>query len=142
MIPNHNITFTAAQVAKADPHHLLNWDSRWPNSTPNELACNGDGSLMVNFKALDNLQHLRTMWRRPMIIGSAYRSPKYNQEVGGAPKSLHMQGRAYDVRMGGYSDAAVVSFLYHATLAGFSGFGLYLDRPTPFIHIDTGGHRT
>jgi len=44
--------------------------------------------------------------------------------------------------MKGMSDAAVVSFIFYATKAGFTGFGMYLDRATPFIHIDTGSHRT
>jgi len=139
---NHRVEFTAKAIAANDPEHLLNWQQRWPNFSPGELASKGDGSLVVNYKALDALQQLRTMWRRPMIIGSAYRDPAHNERVGGAKASLHMQGRAFDVRMEGYSDAAVVSFLFYAIKAGFNGFGLYLDRPTPFIHIDTGSHRT
>lgn len=134
--------FTPSQVAKADPHHLLDWDKRWPNFSPNELASKGDGSLLVNYKALDALQRLRSMWRRPMYVGSAYRDAKHNAAVGGAKESLHLSGRAFDIRMQGYSDAAVVSFIYHATLAGFTGFGMYLDRTNAFIHIDTGRPRT
>lgn len=139
---NYMIDFTPQQVAKGDPEHLLNWQQRWPNFSPNELASKDDGSLRVNYKALDALQQLRTMWRRPMLIGSAYRTAKHNSAVGGAPQSLHLTARAYDVSMRGYSDAATVSFIYYATVAGFTGFGLYLDRPNPFIHIDTGSHRT
>lgn len=136
------IEFTEPQVRKGDPLHLLNWTQRWPNFSPTELACKGTGALLVNYKALDALQSLRTMWRRPLYVGSAYRSPKHNAAVGGAPKSKHLTGQAFDIRTKGWSDAAVVSFIYYATHAGFTGFGLYLDRPTPFIHIDTGSHRT
>lgn len=139
---NYAMHFTAAEVAKAEPEHLLNWLSRWPNFSWNEIACKGDGTLMVNYKAMDCLQSLRRRWGRPITISSGFRSPAYNARVGGAAKSLHMQGRAFDIPMKGYSDAAVVSFIFHAVQAGFTGFGMYLDRPTPFIHIDTGAHRT
>lgn len=136
------IHFTAAQIAKGDPEHLLNWQQRWPNFSPTELACRHCGVLMVNYRSLDNLQRLRRTWGRPMAIGSAFRCPIHNKAVGGALKSKHLTGQAFDVRMKGQSDAAVVSFIYHATRADFTGFGLYLDRDTPFIHIDTGSHRT
>lgn len=136
------IEFTPEAMRRQDPHHLLNWNQRWPNFSPQELASKGDGSLKVNYKALDALQELRSMWRRPIIVGSAYRDPKHNAAVGGAPASLHMSGRAFDIKMQGYSDAAIVSFIFYATKAGFNGFGMYLDRPAPFIHIDTGSHRT
>lgn len=134
--------FTAAEIARADPEHLLNWQERWPNFSPNELASKGNGDLMVNFKALDALQSLRRMWGRPMHVGSAYRDPDHNKRMGGAPKSKHLTGQAYDIRAKGWADSQVVSFIYYATHAGFTGFGIYLDRPTPFIHIDTGPHRT
>lgn len=134
--------FTAAELAKGDPEHLLEWSKRWPNFTPTELACKGSGDLIVNYKALDALQTLRTMWRRPLVITSAFRTPKHNAAVGGAPKSKHLTGQAFDVRMHQYADAAVVSFIYYATKAGFTGFGIYLDRPVRFIHIDTGPTRT
>jgi len=97
---------------------------------------------MLNFDAMDRLQELRNTWKRPMLIHSAYRSPEWNAKVGGSKNSLHMQGRAFDVSMQGKSDAAVVSFIFYAVKAGFKGFGMYLDRNTPFIHIDTGTHRT
>jgi len=139
---SHQVFFTSAAIAKGDPEHLLNWQQRWPNFSPNELASRDGGGLLVNYKALDALQQLRTMWRMPMVIGSAYRTQDHNKRVGGAEKSLHLQGRAFDVSMRGRSDASVVSFIYYATKAGFTGFGMYLDRPSPFIHLDTGSHRT
>lgn len=138
---NYMIQFNRDQIERGDPELLLGWKDRWPNFTPQELASRGDGGLIAHYKAIDALQNLRNIWRRPMVITSAYRDPKYNELVGGAKASLHLTGRAFDVSMP-YSDAAVVSFIYHAVVAGFRGFGLYLDRPKPFVHIDIGVHRT
>lgn len=138
----YSIMFSPAAIQKGDPQALLNWDDRYPNFTPRELASKGSGELLVNYKAMDMLQALRRMWQRPMVIHSAYRDLKWNEKVGGAKASLHLQGRAFDVGMKGRSDASVVSFIFYATRAGFTGFGLYLDRENPFIHIDTGSHRT
>lgn len=138
----YSVHFTTKALSQGDPETLLNWSERWPNFTPRELASKGNGELLVNYKALDALQKLRRMWRQPMYIGSAYRDPLHNERVGGAPQSLHMQGRAFDIKTQGWADSKVVSFVYYATLAGFTGFGMYLDRATPFIHIDTGPHRT
>lgn len=138
---SYSIFFKSANIAN-DLEAMTKWSERYPNFTPSEIACRRSGDLLINYEAMAALQSLRTMWRRPMHIGSGYRSPAHNVAVGGAKDSLHMQGRAYDVLMKGHSDASVVSFLFYAVNAGFRGFGMYLDRPTPFIHIDTGRHRT
>lgn len=141
--PNVGVFFSAEAIRKGDPEHLLNWQEKFPNFSPSELACKHCGALLANYRSLEALQRLRTMWRRPMVITSGYRCPVHNQRVGGASKSLHLQGRAFDVKMGAYNDAAVVSFLFYAVKAGFTGFGLYLsEEPNGFLHIDTGAHRT
>lgn len=44
------------------------------------------------------LNCLRDEFGSAIIINSAYRSPQVNKAVGGVPNSLHMQGRAADIR--------------------------------------------
>lgn len=112
---------------------------RWKHFTPNELRSKGDGSLLINCYAMDCLQLLRVNYGLPIRILSAYRDPEYNLKVGGARKSLHMQGRAFDINMVGRGDSEVINLIYWATHAGFNGFGLYLSRG--FLHIDVGPHR-
>jgi len=107
-----------------------------------ELRSKGDGSLVVNWHALNALNLLRKRSGFTMILNSAYRDPEHNRKVGGAKQSFHLIGRAFDVSTVNWMDAHVVSFIHHATLCDFRGFGLYLDRERPFIHIDTGPHRT
>lgn len=73
---------------------------------------------------------------------SAYRSPRTNSKLrrksrGVAKKSLHMQGRAVDVRLTGVD----CSNLRKAAIALKSG-GVGLYRKSDFVHLDTGRYRT
>lgn len=114
-----------------------NW--RWPNFSPQEIACRGTGKIRVNAQALDKLQHLRTKLGKPLILNSAYRSPEHNAKVKGAKNSRHMQGDAFDVSM---TNQNPVEFLAAAKEVGFTGLGFYPEARNNFIHIDTGPART
>lgn len=46
----------------------------------------------------DFLDDLREEFGEPIVINSAFRTPVVNKAVGGAAASLHMQGRAADIR--------------------------------------------
>lgn len=53
---------------------------------------------LANLASLwDVLNYLRDKLGQPIIINSAYRTPEVNKSVGGAKRSLHMQGRAADI---------------------------------------------
>lgn len=70
-----------------------------------------------------------------------YRSPETNSMLrarsgGVAEHSLHMQGRAIDIRLPGV-DTAQLALLARRTLAG--GVGYY--RVSDFVHVDTGAVR-
>jgi hypothetical protein len=71
-----------------------------------------------------------------IIINSAYRSPRYNQQlrdrgVAAARNSKHMQGIAFDVTWNGYPNNRDV-FIEVARSFGFKGIGIY----SGFTHID------
>ena len=73
---------------------------------------------------------------------SGYRSPETNEHLherssGVAQHSLHMQGRAIDVRMGGV-DCRDLAARAEALQRG--GVGYY--RASNFVHLDTGAFRT
>lgn len=108
----------------------------WPSFTPQEIACRGSGAVGIDPEALDKLQTLRDRLGVPVILTSAYRSPEHNAAVGGAPESLHMQGRAFDVSMVNHDPD---SFEVVAREVGFTGFGFY--PRANFMHIDTGPAR-
>jgi len=114
------------------PAHL--W--RWPNFSPAEVACRGTGQLKLHPEGLDKLQALRDRLGKPLILRSAYRSPEHNRAVGGAPRSKHMDGTAFDVAMANHDP---VAFEAAAREVGFLGFGFY--PRSGFIHIDLGPAR-
>jgi uncharacterized protein YcbK (DUF882 family) len=75
-------------------------------------------------------------------IISGYRSPESNAKLatagsGVARQSLHMQGRAIDVRLRGFSTAALRDLALEAKKGGV---GYY--RRSDFVHLDTGRFRT
>jgi len=109
---------------------------RWKNFPPAEIACRGSGSLRINEEALDKLQALRDRLGKPLIVRSAYRSPAHNRAVGGAPRSKHMDGTAFDIAMANHDP---VAFEAAARAVGFLGFGYY--PRSGFMHIDLGPAR-
>jgi len=109
---------------------------RWPDFSPEEIACRGDGAIQINEAALDLLQALRTRLGVPLIVHSAYRSPDYNRQVGGAKYSMHLQGAAFDISMANHDP---VKFEAAARAVGFTGFGFYPRQN--FMHIDIGRAR-
>ena len=109
---------------------------RWPNFSPAEIACRGTGKLLINEPALDKLQALRNRLGKPLIVRSAYRSPEHNRAVGGAMRSKHMDGAAFDIAMSNHDP---VAFEAEARAVGFLGFGFY--PRSGFMHVDLGPER-
>jgi uncharacterized protein YcbK (DUF882 family) len=73
---------------------------------------------------------------------SGYRSPQTNarlheRSAGVARHSLHIEGRAIDVRMSGINCADLAA---HALELKRGGVGYY--RASDFVHLDTGAFRT
>lgn len=72
----------------------------------------------------------------PLVLSSGYRTPQHNARIEGAARnSMHLYGRAADLKMPGFLPSAI------ATAASFcdaGGIGLY---PT-FVHVDVGILRT
>ena len=109
---------------------------RWPNFSPAEIACRATGKLLINEPVLDRLQALRDRLGKPLIVRSAYRSPEHNRAVGGATRSKHLDGAAFDIAMANHDP---VAFEAAAREVGFLGFGFY--PRSGFIHIDLGPAR-
>jgi uncharacterized protein YcbK (DUF882 family) len=93
---------------------------------------------------LDLLHHLvdLTRTRKPFQVISAYRSPATNDMLrqnskGVAAGSLHMQGRAIDIRLG---DVPLATLRSAAIIARRGGVGYY--PASDFVHVDTGRVRT
>jgi hypothetical protein len=110
---------------------------RWPNFTPQEIACRGTGSITINTEAMDRLQRLRDTLGVPLIVVSGYRSPAHNKAVGGAENSMHTRGQAFDISVANIDPAYLIR---EARAAGFTGIGTYPRQG--FVHVDTGAVRT
>ena len=106
-------------------------DWHWKNFSPSEIACKGNGELLVNYAAMDALQTFRELVAVPVRINSAYRSESHNKAVGGAKHSYHKLGRAFDIPI--TKDLKRDKIHVAAEAAGFKGIGDY----NSFVHIDT-----
>jgi uncharacterized protein YcbK (DUF882 family) len=89
---------------------------------------------------LDILFDLRRMADRddPFEVISGYRSPATNAMLhrhseGVAVHSMHLEGRAIDVRLGGFATHQLASY---ARTLGRGGVGFYAS--SDFVHVDTG----
>ena len=107
----------------------------WENFTPEEIACKGTGLIIINEDAMDALQEFRELVGVPFSPNSGYRSASHNAFVGGAKRSMHRLGRAFDIPIKQGLDRETIHEA--AEEAGFTGFGDY----NTFVHIDTGSAR-
>lgn len=78
------------------------------------------------------LQKVRDVIRRPIIVTSGYRTKTWNKIVGGVPNSFHTQALAVDSRAVGMlvTDYAI----YLARYTNFMGFGVNIKKN--FVHAD------
>lgn len=73
---------------------------------------------------------------KPLIVRSVYRSPEHDPAVGGATRSKHFDGAAFDSAIANHDPAV---FEAEAREAGFLGLGFY--PRSGFIHVDLGPAR-
>lgn len=111
--------------------------SWWPFRyfQPHELACKCCGNLLHDPEATVRLENLRVLWGRPLIVNSGFRCLTYNAQVGGAIRSMHLEGRAWDLQVDVMERSAFISAAKHA---GFTGIGVY----ETFVHVDDGSLRS
>ena len=78
---------------------------------------------------------LREKLNQPMVISSGYRTPEYNQRIGGSSKSAHILGKAVDVVCSGEKAYNIVKL---GLEIGFTGIGIQQrgEYNKRFIHLD------
>ncbi|MGG7567913.1 YcbK family protein [Rhodovulum sp. DZ06] len=108
---------------------LSSWP--WPDFSPAEMASKGDGSLKLSRRSMDRLQRLRDRLGVPLVVLSAYRDPAHNRRVGGAKRSQHLEGKAFDIRVDNIDPERLIDL---AREEGFTAFGTYPAQG--FVHID------
>lgn len=99
-----------------------------------EFRCkDGSDKILIDVNFVKNLlQKIRDHFGAAVTINSAYRTASYNKKVGGASKSYHTKGQAFDIVVKGYTPAEVAK--YAATL-GIKGIIQY----NSFVHVDSRG---
>lgn len=97
-----------------------------------EFRCkDGSDRILIDAEFVrDKLQKIRDYFGAPITINSAYRTAAYNKKVGGASKSYHMSGQAFDIVVKGHTPAEVARY---AQSLGINGIGLY----SGFVHVDS-----
>ena len=104
------------------------------NFSSDEFACKCCGGQNINENLVFQLQKIRGIVKKPIIITSGYRCPAHNKKIGGSPKSQHLLGKAADIYVNGMSVRdlyEVVSIFYKN---GITGIGVYPEQG--FIHVD------
>ena len=93
--------------------------------------CNGE----MNDIFMSKLIALRKDCAFPFHIGSAYRCPEHNADVGGGEQSGHLYGRAVDIIVSGRKGHKLIGLAgkHGITGIGIKQHGPYEDR---FIHLD------
>lgn len=99
-----------------------------------EFACkDGSDAVLVAPRLVMVLQSIRSHFGAPVVIHSAYRTPQYNAEVGGAAHSQHCYGTAADIVVRGKTPAAVAAYA-RQLMPDWGGVGVYSQKG--FTHID------
>ena len=98
----------------------------------------------IDLALLDQLHDLKHKLeiRKPFHIVSGYRSPVTNADLrrhsdGVAKNSLHMEGRAIDIRIEGFDSRTIRNAALSMQRGGVGYYG-----KSNFVHLDTGSIRT
>jgi len=79
-----------------------------------EFACPCCGKVEIAYVIPYILEWIRLGIGEPLIVTSGFRCPEHNEKVGGAPNSLHTQGRAVDIICSSLSSKELAIRAYHA----------------------------
>lgn len=104
------------------------------NFAVKEFACNdGSDAILVAPDLVKVLQSIRSHFKVPVTINSAYRTPQYNDKVGGAEHSQHCYGTAADITVKGHKPADVAAYA-REIMPDWGGVGIYARKG--FTHVD------
>lgn len=95
----------------------------------------GSGAEKMDEKFVRDLDMLRSLFGKPLIITSGYRTATHNSKVGGSPRSKHLEGIAADIKVAGEDAHKLLGIAY---TVGFTGIGINQagEWGKRFIHLD------
>jgi len=110
------------------------------NFSRREFQCKcGCGFDDISPALVEGLQQLRDLCGQPITVTSACRCPEHNRRVGGADKSLHLEGQAADIVIRGLSPRQMADLAEE--VAAFQKGAILVYPARGFIHLDVRGTR-
>lgn len=109
----------------------MNW-ADYPNFTEAEFRCRHTGRCEMQPVFMRKLQHLRSVYGKPMRIPSGFRDSSHPAERGKERPGEHTTGRAADVAVQGADALRLVQL---AVNMGFSRIGVQQKGDGRFIHL-------
>ncbi len=109
----------------------MHWDNvRYFREEHFRCPCCAAADMQPRF--VGDLDHLRALLDRPLVIGSGYRCPRHNRRIGSADGSWHCRGMAVDVIRAWDDDCRDL-------VRGAIDLGLTIGIGRRHIHLDAGG---
>lgn len=100
-----------------------------------EFRCkDGSDKVLIDTELVELLQKIRDFFGKAVTITSAYRTATYNQKIGGAAKSQHINGTAADIKVAGV-DPLMVTRYAEMLMPDSGGIGYYY-ADSNFTHVD------
>lgn len=115
----------------------MDW-SKYPNFSREEFECSATGYCDMNADFMEQIQILREVYGRPMVVTSGYRDPiEHPIEANKTRPGAHAYGVAADFKVS-YGDAYEL-LAAAIELNVFTGIGIAQkgDPASRFIHLDT-----
>ncbi len=102
------------------------------NFKVSEFRCkDGSDRILIDVDFVQNkLQAIRDHFGAPVTINSGYRTESYNKKVGGAKKSFHMTGQAFDIVVKDHVPAEVAGYAQFLEINGIIQYN-------NFVHMDS-----
>ncbi|NBH24645.1 DUF882 domain-containing protein [Lachnospiraceae bacterium] len=102
------------------------------NFKVSEFRCkDGSDKILIDVDFVHNkLQAIRDHFGAPVTVNSGYRTESYNKKVGGAKKSHHMKGQAFDIVVKGHTPAEVARYAQSLDVKGIIQYN-------SFVHVDS-----
>ena len=97
------------------------------------MYCKHCGKVKYDIGLMAKLELVRLFLNDPIIINSGYRCEVHNKNVGGAKNSLHLKGKAVDIKARNQKE--LIRIVEKVFTNG--GIGYY----NSFIHVDVGQKR-
>lgn len=109
----------------------MDWNS-YPNFSEAEFRCRHTGKCNMHPDHMRKLQHLRSVFGKPMVVTSGFRDPSHPAEVRKQTPGEHTTGRATDIAISGPDALRLIKL---AVDLGFTRIGVQQKGEGRFIHL-------